>query len=115
MDLEVTRIKKEANVVTAIPPWIPIVSAVGALVIIAGMVGGFHKVTNYHFKEVITNLRYIQYLLIYLQMGFFKRNRPHLMKADRQTIPDSQPLQEMSQIQDRPMSERDNTVDEDSS
>lgn len=48
-------------------------------------------------------------------MGFFKRNRPHLMKADRQTIPDSQPLQEMSQIQDRPMSERDNTVDEDSS
>lgn len=63
VDLEVTRIKKEANVVTAIPPWIPIVSAVGALVIIAGMVGGFHKVTNYHFKEVIKNSRYISHYL----------------------------------------------------
>ncbi len=37
------------------------------------------------------------------------------MMATRQTPSENQPLQEMNQRPERPMSERDHTVDEDSS
>ncbi|KAK4002779.1 hypothetical protein OUZ56_004581 [Daphnia magna] len=89
--VNVTKIKKELNVLKATPWWIPFVSAVVAVLVAAAIAGVLHR------------------------LGFFKRNRPMPMTATLASGPESQPLQETGENPKRPMSEMDNMVDEESS
>ncbi|XP_057364888.1 integrin alpha-PS2-like [Daphnia carinata] len=89
--VDVTKITKELNVLKAMPWWVPFISAIVAVLIVAIITGVLH-----HF-------------------GIFKRNRPMPLTATLASGPESQPLQETGENPRRPMSEIDNMVDEESS
>lgn len=112
----VKKIAKQQNLLKATPWWIPVVSAIVATAIIAGVAGLLHHVNFY--TVILKSLNETGELTIFLsvpQYGFFKRNRPLEMTATLETMPESQPLQPMNQNSNRPTSEVDRTVYEDSS
>lgn len=113
--LNVKKIQKELNILKATPWWIPVVSAIIATLIVAGVAAILHHVNLYFYFKSLNEIVAYHLPFSESQYGFFKRNRPHLTQAKRETGPESQPLHAMSQNPNRPTSEVDRTRYEDSS